>query len=92
MNEPTPRADRNSPASSTTNPAGDRGDLSQTSTPDDAPMTSVQAAYLKTLCEEHGEPYPADLSQGEATRRIATLQAKTGRVPQQLLLDDQSDG
>jgi hypothetical protein len=45
----------------------------------DEPMTGAQASYLKTLCEEAGEPFEADLSKAEASRRIDVLQERTGR-------------
>ncbi len=43
------------------------------------PMTGAQASYLKTLCEEAGETFDADLTKAEASRRIDALQEKTGR-------------
>lgn len=43
------------------------------------PMTGAQASYLKTLSEEAGEPFDADLTKAEASRRIDALQEKTGR-------------
>jgi hypothetical protein len=45
----------------------------------DEPMTGAQASYLKTLCEEAGEPFESDLSKAQASQRIDELQAKTGR-------------
>jgi hypothetical protein len=45
----------------------------------DEPMTGAQASYLKTLSEEAGEAFDADLTKAEASRRIDELQAKTGR-------------
>ena len=42
-------------------------------------MTGAQASYLKTLCEEAGEPFDPDLTKAEASKRIDELQAKTGR-------------
>jgi hypothetical protein len=45
----------------------------------DEPMTGAQASYLKTLCEEAGEAFDANLSKAEASKRIEALQAKTGR-------------
>jgi hypothetical protein len=42
-------------------------------------MTGAQASYLKTLCEEAGEPFDPSLSKAEASKRIDALQAKTGR-------------
>ena len=43
------------------------------------PMTGAQASYLKTLSEEAGEPFDADLTKAEASRRIDSLQETTGR-------------
>lgn len=45
----------------------------------DEPMTGAQASYLKTLCEEAGEEFSADLTKAEASRRIDALKARTGR-------------
>ena len=45
----------------------------------DEPMTGAQASYLKTLCEEAGEPFEEGLSKAEASKRIDALQDKTGR-------------
>ena len=45
----------------------------------DEPMTGAQASYLKTLSEEAGEPFEADLTKAEASRRIDSLQETTGR-------------
>lgn len=45
----------------------------------DEPMTGAQRSYLKTLCEEAGEPFDDRLTKAEASRRIDELQAKTGR-------------
>ncbi|MBX9882153.1 MAG: DUF3072 domain-containing protein [Sphingomonas sp.] len=45
----------------------------------DQPMTGAQASYLKTLSEEAGEDFDANLTKAEASRRIDALQAKTGR-------------
>ncbi len=42
-------------------------------------MTGAQASYLKTLCEEAGEPFDDTLSKAEASKRIDALQGKTGR-------------
>jgi hypothetical protein len=42
-------------------------------------MTGAQASYLRTLCEEAGEPFDANLTKAEASKRIDELQAKTGR-------------
>ncbi len=42
-------------------------------------MTGAQASYLKTLCEEAGEPFDPDLTKAEASKRIDALQEKTGR-------------
>ena len=45
----------------------------------DEPMTGAQASYLKTLCEEAGEEFEASLTKAEASKRIDSLQQKTGR-------------
>ena len=45
----------------------------------DETMTGAQASYLKTLCEEAGEPFNPKLSKAEASKRIDELQARTGR-------------
>lgn len=45
----------------------------------DETMTGAQTSYLKTLCEEAGEPFDEALSKAEASKRIDALQAKTGR-------------
>lgn len=43
------------------------------------PMTGAQRSYLKTLSEEADEPFEADLTKAEASKRIDHLQDKTGR-------------
>jgi hypothetical protein len=45
----------------------------------DESMTGAQASYLKTLCEEAGEPFDPSLTKAEASQRIDALQARTGR-------------
>lgn len=45
----------------------------------DEAMTGAQASYLKTLSEEAGEEFDSRLSKAEASERIDSLQAKTGR-------------
>lgn len=45
----------------------------------DETMTGAQASYLKTLCEEAGEPFDPDLSKAQASKCIDELQQKTGR-------------
>lgn len=40
----------------------------------DEPMTGAQASYLKTLCEQHGKPFEAELTKAEASERIEELQ------------------
>ncbi len=42
-------------------------------------MTGAQASYLKTLCEEAGEPFDQSLTKAQASKMIDSLQAKTGR-------------
>lgn len=48
----------------------------------DEPMTAAQASYLKTLSEEAGTEFSAELTQltkAEASKRIDELRARTGR-------------
>jgi len=45
----------------------------------DETMTGAQSSYLKTLCEEAGEPFDSQLTKAEASKRIDQLQARTGR-------------
>ena len=45
----------------------------------DETMTGAQASYLKTLCEEAGEPFDPGLTKAQASKRIDELQRKTGR-------------
>jgi hypothetical protein len=42
-------------------------------------MTGAQASYLKTLCEEAGEPFDPNLTKAEASKMIDALQSETGR-------------
>jgi len=46
----------------------------------DEPMTGAQASYLKTLCEEAGDPnaYDQNLTKAEASKRIDALKAELG--------------
>ena len=43
------------------------------------PMTAAQHSYLKTLCDEAGEPMDETLTKAQASERIADLQRQTGR-------------
>lgn len=43
------------------------------------PMTGAQRSYLKTLSEEAGEEFDAELTKAEASERIDELQEETGR-------------
>jgi Protein of unknown function (DUF3072) len=43
------------------------------------PMTGAQASYLKTLSEEAGEEFEANLTKADASKRIEELQQQTGR-------------
>ena len=61
--------------SATPNPEKDPGEW----VTGDEPMTGPQASYLKTLCQEAGEPFDEGLTKAEASRRIDELQARTGR-------------
>ena len=45
----------------------------------DEPMTAAQHSYLKTLCDEAGEPMDETLTKAQAAQRIAALQQQTGR-------------
>jgi hypothetical protein len=45
----------------------------------DETMTGAQASYLKTLCDEAGEPFDKTLTKAEASRRIDALRQRTGR-------------
>jgi hypothetical protein len=46
----------------------------------DEPMTGAQASYLKTLCEEAHEEFPAGrISKASASKRIDALRAKTAK-------------
>ena len=45
----------------------------------DEPMTGPQASYLRTLCQEAGEPFDQNLTKAQASERIEELQARTGR-------------
>ena len=46
----------------------------------DDPMTGAQASYLKTLCEEAGDPdaFEENLSEAEASKRIDELKKELG--------------
>ena len=46
----------------------------------DEPMTGAQASYLKTLCEETGEGFDADLTKAEASTRIDELKSRSPRL------------
>lgn len=48
-------------------------------TTSDEPMTAAQHSYLKTLCDEAGEPMDETLTKAQAAQRINALQQKTGR-------------
>jgi predicted secreted protein len=45
----------------------------------DEPMTGAQRSYLRTLCEEAGEPMDESLTKAQASERISELQQRTGR-------------
>ena len=45
----------------------------------DETMTGAQASYLKTLCEEAGEPFDQSLTKAQASKMIDAMQARTGR-------------
>jgi hypothetical protein len=46
----------------------------------DDPMTGAQSSYLKTLCEEAGDPgsYDPNLTKAEASKRIDGLKEELG--------------
>ncbi|MEF2552227.1 DUF3072 domain-containing protein [Aurantimonas sp. A2-1-M11] len=44
------------------------------------PMTGAQASYLKTLCEETGQPFDDTLSKADASILIDKLRAESDRV------------
>lgn len=46
------------------------------------PMTGAQASYLKTLCDETGEPFQEDLTKAAASKLIDELRARSPRVQQ----------
>lgn len=69
----------------THNPKLDRDPPSNTEKPvedwvtGDEPMTGAQASYLKTLCEEAGDPFEDGLTKAEASKRIDALRERTGK-------------
>ncbi len=62
---PNPKRDPE-PGSNTEKPTEDR-------VTGDEPMTGAQASYLKTLCEEAGEPFEGGLTKARASQRIEEL-------------------
>lgn len=44
------------------------------------PMTGAQASYLKTLCEEIGQPFDDTLTKAEASKRIDELRSRDARL------------
>lgn len=44
------------------------------------PMTGAQASYLKTLCEESGEPFEDGITKADASKRIDELQSQSKRL------------
>lgn len=44
------------------------------------PMTGAQSSYLKTLCEEAGEPFDPELTKAEASEKIDALKKRVGRL------------
>ena len=46
----------------------------------DEPMTGAQASYLKTLSQETGEEFNANLSKAEASQRIEELKSRDPRL------------
>lgn len=45
----------------------------------DEPMTGPQASYLETLSQEAGEEFDPKLTKAQASEKIESLQASTGR-------------
>ena len=45
----------------------------------DEQMTGAQRSYLKTLSDEAGEELDENLTKAEASKKIESLQEKTGR-------------
>jgi len=46
----------------------------------DEPMTDAQRSYLRTLCEETGEPFDDGLTKADASKRIDELRARSPRL------------
>ena len=46
----------------------------------DEPMTGAQASYLKTLCEETGEPFDERLTKAAASEKIDELKRRSPRL------------
>jgi len=46
----------------------------------DEPMTEAQKSYLRTLCEETGEPFDERLTKAQASERIDELRARSPRL------------
>ena len=46
----------------------------------DEPMTDAQASYLRTLCDEVGEPFDPNLTKAEASARIDELRDRSPRL------------
>lgn len=69
------RQDENPKSHPTSNAVKDPHDW----TTGEEPMTGAQASYLKTLSEEAGEPFEAELNKADASLKIDELQDKTGR-------------
>ncbi len=75
---PDDAADESPPAASEAVPSNTVKDPDNWTTGDES-MTGAQASYLKTLCEEAGEPFDPALTKAEASKHIDALQGKTGR-------------
>ena len=46
----------------------------------DEPMTDAQASYLRTLSDDVGEDFDANMTKADASRRIDELQARSPRL------------
>ena len=65
-----------------TNPTGNAIKDPETWVTKDEPMTGAQASYVKTLSEEAGREFNADLTKAQASELIEELQRQTGRGQQ----------
>ena len=78
MAKQTSQQDATQPATQPATPDNTQKDPDTWVTGDET-MTGAQASYLKTLTDEAGEEFDADLSKAEASKRIDELRERTGR-------------